>query len=426
MKGSLLTSDRARACYVYLQMPGSLEVVTCGRYQRETLPTGETLGRFVYGQRYLARPDAVELDPFQLPLGESEVALVTREALPGVLADAGPDAWGRNVIRRLGARPDPDVLDFLLESPQDRAGALSFGHGVVPPAPVRDFNRVLQLQELRDAAGAMEAPEGAPVPKGARILLQPTTSLMGGARPKAVIEDDGDLWLAKFPARRDRWNNAPVEAAMLRLAGHCGITVPAARVERLGEEQVLLVRRFDRTATPEGYLRHRMASGLTVVGGEEFTTDREAWSYLRLADEIQRWVGVGAQGHREQLYRRMAFNACISNTDDHPKNHALLAPGRGWQLSPAYDLTPAPQVGLERDLAMECGPEGRAARRSNLLGAAPRFGLTVEEADRIIQGIVACVQGRWASEVRAAGGTEADCAVIANAFVPAGFHFVAS
>jgi hypothetical protein len=70
----------------------------------------------------------------------------------------------------------------------------------------------------------------------------------------------------------------------------------------------------------------------------------------------------------------MCFNAPISNPDDHPRNHAIIAWDRDWKLSPAYDLTPMSLIGLEwRDLAMMCGDAGRAAAATNPIALRPLF-----------------------------------------------------
>jgi len=119
----------------------------------------------------------------------------------------------------------------------------------------------------------------------------------------------------------------------------------------------------------------------------------------------------------------MVFNALITNSDDHPRNHAAVAPGAGWELSPAYDLTPNPMHSLERrDLAMDCGLYGRIARRENLVSGSRRFGLAPDEADRIITEMKEIVSTAWREEVRAAEGSEADCAAIERAFVYEGFE----
>jgi serine/threonine-protein kinase HipA len=419
---------RDEECYVYLQLPGSLETVTCGRYVRQRTREGTHVGRFVYGRSYRARPDAVPLDPFHLPLTADVQETARLEGVFGALRDAAPDAWGRRIIERILGRSDLGEVDYLLESPEDRAGALSFGRGPVPPAPLRDFNRVVQLAELRAAAALLEEDRrDAPVPEQVLGLMQPGTSL-GGARPKNVVEDDAGLWVAKFPQRGDRWNNAPVEAAMLSLAGRCGIRAPKTRIECVGGESVLLVKRFDREwaggdGGPPAYLRHRMVSALTVLDAEESPTDRRNWSYVSLADELRRW-SARPDEDRAELFRRVAFNALISNLDDHPRNHALIAPGRGWRLAPAYDLTPNPRHGMEdRRLAMECGHFGRIARRDNLISQAPRFGLQPDAASAVVDEIRDAVRAHWRGEVMRHGGSDHDCAVIEAAFVYPGFEY---
>lgn len=412
-----------RSCYVYLQLPGMLDVVTCGRYEREILRDGRIVGRFVYGRSYRERADAVPLDPYHLPVTPRRYETARLDGMFGALRDASPDAWGRRVIEKMTGRVDLDELDFLLQGPEDRAGALSFGLGPAPPGPARRFNRLLQLAELRRAAQLLEeTAAGEPIPAQVVQLTDPGTSL-GGARPKNVVEDDDGLWIAKFPQRGDRWNNAPVEGAMLALARRCGIRTPEARTERIGGDGVLLVKRFDRTQVEGGYLRHRMVSALTVLDAEDRVTERANWSYVLLADELRRWSEHAATD-RLELFRRVVFNALISNVDDHPRNHALIAPGREWHLAPAYDLTPHPSISLERrDLALECGPLGRMARRDNLIAGAPRFGLEPANAAVIIEEMKHTVASHWRAEVHRLGGTASDCALIEAAFVYPGFDY---
>jgi len=416
-----------RQCFVYVQLPGSLETVVCGRFERAVARDGRVVGRFVYGRSYRARTDAVPLDEVHLPLAPTVYETAKLDGVFGALRDAAPDAWGRRVIERVMEREDLDELDFLLESPQDRAGALSFGRGPVPPGPVREFNRVVQLRELRRAAALIEEDLPRALPPQIVDLLDPGSSL-GGARPKNVVEDDDGLWIAKFPQRGDRWNNAPVEAAMLGLAGRCGIRVPEARVERVGTESVLLVKRFDRerVSTEDdhlGYLRHRMVRALTVLDADDAPTDRRNWSYVLLADELQRWSSR-PRHDRPELFRRIVLNALICNVDDHPRNHALVAPGREWRLAPAYDLTPNSRQGTEaRRLAMECGLLGRVATRENLLSQCVRFGLRPDEANAIVDEMASTVARFWRSDVLRHGGSERDCDAVERAFTYPGFEY---
>jgi serine/threonine-protein kinase HipA len=120
----------------------------------------------------------------------------------------------------------------------------------------------------------------------------------------------------------------------------------------------------------------------------------------------------------------MCFNAMISNTDDHPRNHAIIAQETDWRLSPAYDLTPATPVSNEhRDLAMVCGDAGRYANAQNLLSQAPRFLLKREEAAEILTAMRECIQSQWDRVARARGVSEADCGKIRSAFLYKGFFY---
>ena len=245
---------------------------------------------------------------------------------------------------------------------------------------------------------------------------------MGGARPKNVVEDDEGLWLAKFPDRGDKWSNARVEGAMLALAAECGIRAATYRIEKVAGKDVLLVKRFDRTRTDSGYLRHRMVSGLTMLGAEDTHGDRGKWSYLLLADELRRRSSRAAEDLAE-LFRRMAFNALISNTDDHPRNHALVAPTEKWELSPAYDLTPNPLVSIEkRDLAMTCGRFNRYANRINLLSEHAQFKLSLDQARSLIVEVHRVIAARWMPVLRQHGVSGAHCEQVAQAFNYPGFE----
>jgi serine/threonine-protein kinase HipA len=417
-----MASSDQRA-YVYLQLPQSLEVVTAGFYELD-FPQGVPTGSFVYNPAYLQRADAVPLDPYELSLAPRRVQTVKLKGIFGPLRDASPDAWGRRIIEKHTGRTDLTEVDYLLHSPEDRAGALSFGRDKVPPAPIRKFNQVIQLEAL--LAGAEQFMEdeaaGKPgVPEQMLELLQPGTS-MGGARPKNVVEDGEGLWLAKFPDKSDKWNNARVEGAMLALAQECGLRVARHRIEHVAGKDVLLVQRFDRTLTANGYLRHRMVSGLTALGAEDSHGDRAKWSYLLLADELRRRSARPAQD-LEELFRRMVFNALISNTDDHPRNHALIATTDKWELSPAYDLTPNPLTSVEkRDLAMTCGAYNRYANRANVLSQHGQFKLSIEHAAVIVDQLQQVVAARWHTTLRQQGTTPADCDKLAGAFNYAGFE----
>ena len=413
----MTTADR---CYVFVQLPGTLEVVPCGRFRAEE-KLGVVAGKFSYLSEYLARSDAVAIDPFELPLKKGTFTTTRLNGIFGALRDASPDAWGRRVIEHVFRVNELSEVQYLLNSPEDRIGALSFSRDETSPAPVQRFNKTLQLAQLLSVAEKILDGVAPETIAQRTDLLSPGTSL-GGARPKSVVEDDTGLWVAKFPLRSDRWNSPVVEAAMLSLAGKAGLQVAEHRVERVGKRDVLLVKRFDRERTAGGYLRRRMVSGLTVLQAEDAASDRLAWSYPRLADELGRWCRA-PQEQRQELFRRIVFNALISNSDDHPRNHALIAPSADWHLSPAYDLTPSPTVSQERRLAMQIGERGVSATRANLLSAARRFDLTREQATTEIDRLKDFVLTHWERVVREEGAVNADVAAIASAFDYPGFEY---
>ncbi|WP_457336827.1 type II toxin-antitoxin system HipA family toxin [Rhizobacter sp. P5_C2] len=419
-----MTSEPSGECFVYITLPGATEPVTCGRFALNVDRHGVPEGRFVYGRSYLARADAVPIDPVELKLGERTHTTNALNGVFGALRDASPDHWGRRVIQRHLGQPQPGELAYLLHAPDDRAGALGFGLNQAPPAPKRSFNQTLDLARLQATADAVVADDARPadaVTEQVSNLLLVGTS-MGGARPKAVVEDASGLWIAKFNAATDAWNSARVEHAMLTLARRCGLTTADSRVVEIAGRDVLLVRRFDREKVPGGYLRARMVSALTMLRAEDTFQSRDRWSYVQLAEELRRACSE-PQANAAELFRRMCFNALISNTDDHPRNHALIARGQAWQLSPAYDLTPAVPVSIERrDLAMACGDAGRFANAGNLLSQCARFLLQPAQAQRIVDEMESQVRSSWFATAREAGVSPADCDRIAGAFAYEGFR----
>jgi serine/threonine-protein kinase HipA len=209
---------------------------------------------------------------------------------------------------------------------------------------------------------------------------------------------------------------------MLALARECNLQVSESKISKAGDGDVLMVRRFDRQKSGRGYRRARMLSSLTLLRSEDSHQDRSKWSYVILVEELRR-ISSRPKADASELFRRMVFNALISNSDDHPRNHAVIAMERDWQLSPAYDLTPLPQISIERrDLALECGDMGRYANAGNLLTQSARFLLAPKEAEKIINEMEEAVVKRWYDIARNEGVSEKDCAGIAGAFVYPGFR----
>lgn len=415
-----------KECFVYIMLPGATQFVTAGRFVLKTDRTGIPLGRFVYGKSYLERPDAVPIDPVELKLARTTFRTTVLKGMFGALRDAGPDYWGRRVIEKHTGTPQIGELDYLLHAPDDRAGALGFGLGPIPPAPRQHFNKTLDLEKLLHLADAIiaddDVPRGPEADQVEDLMLIGTS--MGGARPKAVVEDDSGLWIAKFNRPDDQWNHARVEHAMLVLARDCGIRSAESRIITVGGRDVLLVKRFDREKTEGGYQRARMISGLSLLRTGDTHQHRERWSYVLMAEELRR-ISANPKQDAAELFRRMCFNALISNTDDHPRNHAVIAKNREWKLSPAYDLTPSMPISQERrDLAMTCGDAGRYARAENLLSQSARFYLQHEKAETVIATMEDRITATWYETARRVGVSELDCERIKSAFVYPGFRLV--
>jgi serine/threonine-protein kinase HipA len=376
----------------------------------------ELASAFAYGTRYLERPDSFELDPVSLSLTDRSVVrgqlLYPVNALPefGGLRDAAPDAWGRRVIeaRRKVPANTLSEADYLLEAGGDRVGALDVREALDQPARP-SASDLRSLGYLLQAAEAVEA--GVPVPAQLMDLLGAGPSA-GGARPKATVRDDeGGLWLAKFPARNDSFDVARAETCTLELARNCGLTVPEVRHCDVGNRSVMLIRRFDRFWAPAGQYpsagllhdtrpggqltesRVPFISGLTLVGCSEYDSPNK--SYGDLAHAIRRHVHPEHIARdNEELFARMVFNIFVSNDDDHLRNHGFIRDPRvgGWQLSPLYDVVPRPGVAYERRLHLHIGAEGKAATLDNALTHATAF-----FADRAAA--IAVIRRVW-SEVR--------------------------
>ena len=420
----MISTATPAECFVYIILPGETEFVTAGRFELTAGRNGVTTGRFIYGRSYLARSNAVPLDPIELKLRQGTYQTTRLKGVFGSIRDASPDYWGRRVMEKHAGKTTLGEIDYLLHSPDDRAGALGFGLNREPPTPRRKFNQTIELERLQALADLIiadeELPEGDEAEQVQRLLNSGTS--MGGARPKAVIEDNNALWIAKFRHPEDKWNDARVEHAMLVLAGECGLQAAESRVVTIGAHDAVLVKRFDREHTSTGYRRGRMVSALTLLGADENYQNRENWSYVLLAEELRR-ISSKPSTDAPELFRRMCFNALISNIDDHPRNHAVVAMNTDWKLSPAYDLTPSTPISIERrDLALECGDMGRYAHAENLLSQSARFLLESDNAKNTIDTIEEIVKSKWHDIARREGVTENDCERIASAFAYSGFR----
>lgn len=401
----------SKECFVYIQLPNSFDTVTVGKFKWEKAGANSEVGSFIYGKSYLKNTNAIALDPFNLPLEEREFQITTNEGVHGPIRDASPDSWGRYVIQKNTPSDQHDPMGYLLNSAGDRIGALSFGFGKVPPAPVRSFNKTVALEKIIQAAHKLE--NDLPIEDDEKALLMAGPSA-GGARPKTTVESDNHLWIAKFAAANDKQNFSKIELATMKLAKKCGLNVPNIKLISVGTQDVFLIKRFDRVYDnkKQDYYRHHFVSGLTLLNVDE--NDREKWSYVDLADQMRRWI-TNPSSDLHELFKRIVFNGLVSNTDDHPRNHGFINIGNGYMLSPVYDLVPKPETGSTRYLAMPFGKKGREFNIDNLLSNAEAFDLSKEDAKAIFESLKSTTSN-WRSFFSAHGLANSDMQYLEKAF----------
>jgi serine/threonine-protein kinase HipA len=401
---------------VWAWLPGRTEPAVAGVLQQD----GDDLA-FTYDRSYLGRDDAIALSLPDLPLLGGSQRPPRGRVVAGAFRDAGPDAWGRRLVlaRRPGHRYGPDddlgLLTYLLESGSDRIGGLDFQAGADAYVPrLTTSTSLVQMQEAADAFLAGEAL----TPALEAALLRGTG--IGGSRPKVLLRDlapDGSRrgWVAKLSTRADPYPVVRSEAVAMDLARRVGLDVPQTLLERSGGKDVLLVERFDRVPTAGGseptdsgrqVTRRMMVSALTILELDE-TAGRDA-GYPALADQIRARFTDPDQTLRE-LFSRVVFNICVSNTDDHARNHAAFWDGRELTLTPAYDLTPQPRGGGAAEQAMAIDRAGRrAARLSVCLDAAHIYHLDRGEATDIVEHQVTVIREQWDDAADAARLTVED------------------
>jgi serine/threonine-protein kinase HipA len=359
----------------------------------------ESVLSFAYRPEWVADPNAFPIDPF-LPLYEGEQFL---RQMPGVLADAAPDRWGRTLLERREAqvaadetrRPRPlDEWDFLVGvNDGTRMGALRlFRNGAFlddGPLAVPPRTRLRELEQL-----AREVEEGIPRDddreRWIAMLLAPGSSL-GGARPKANFAgDDGSLWIAKFPSREDRYDVGAWEYVVGRLAAAAQIAVPASRLLRLASPyRTYCARRFDRDRGN----RRLYASAMSLTGGR----DHGEAGYLDIARAIRDFGDPDAiADDLRWLFRRVVFNVLVGNRDDHLRNHGFLRAAGGWRLAPAFDVNPSLDKG-EHSLALDASQ--RLPDLDIVRETAPLYRLTPAEADEVFADVRRAVGG-WREEAR--------------------------
>jgi serine/threonine-protein kinase HipA len=296
----------------------------------------------------------------------------------GVFFDSMPDTWGRTLMKRRAMEEAKENgikaetlydIDFLLGVyDEGRMGALRFKLEIDGPFldnhPNSTIPPMSSIRALQQAALKLESDsDSKKLKKWLKLIMAPGSSL-GGARPKAnIIDEKGELWIAKFPSKNDTFDKGAWEYLAYQLALKAGVEISESRIEKIsGKHFTFFTKRFDRLKNQ----RIHFASAMTMTGFNEEILKENTASYLDIAEFIQ-YKGVQNTKDLHQLWRRIVFNIAISNTDDHLRNHGFILNRKGWMLSPAYDLNPsidkdglalnidAEQNDLDFDLAISVG-----------------------------------------------------------------------
>lgn len=390
-----MTSEpQTTEAFVWIWLPGETQPVVAGK-----LEVDNGITHFNYGKSYIDRRNdeipAIAIYEPELPLGPGVLPLLNGLEMPGCIRDAAPDAWGRRVIinKRFGLKGRDtdtgslDELTYLLESGSDRIGALDFQRS--PTEFVPRVPNTASLDELLESAERVE--KGVPLtPELDQALFH--GSSIGGARPKALLEDQGVKYIAKFSSSSDVYSVVKAEYIAMRLASIAGLDVAPVKLVNAAGKDVLLIERFDRITLDYGWARKSMVSALTLFGLSEMMA-RYA-SYEDLA-EIIRYRFTQPKETLSELFGRLVFNVLCGNTDDHARNHAAFWDGKELTLTPAYDICPQSRTGNEATQAMLITGENRFSQLKTCLAAAHHFLLSEREAVVVIDRIETAIREHW-------------------------------
>lgn len=392
-----------------------------------TIVRGKEIFAFEYSSDFLDSESVFEIDP-NLKLYKGPQFLSEEERNFGIFLDSSPDRWGRVLMERreamnawLEERPQRRLMesDYLLGvHDESRMGALRFKTdemgAFLDDDPAHPVPPMTSLRELERATNELEEDtslDDKEYVKRLSLLIAPGSSL-GGARPKASIRsEEGHLWIAKFPGKNDEFDVGAWEYLTHKLALRCKVDMAPSRAEKFYSDQTtFMTKRFDRDETGN---RHHFFSAMTLLGYQDGADAQAGVSYLELVELLQA-RGATISYELEQLWRRILFSICVSNTDDHWRNHAFMLTSKGLRLSPAYDINPNPDgYGLnlnidERDNRLE---------KDIALKVAPFFRLSQAKATQIAREIELVVAS-WRTEAEKLNIGKREIEQMSPAFLP--------
>jgi serine/threonine-protein kinase HipA len=402
-----MISKTEKEAFVWIWLPDETEPVVAGRLEVEN---GNIL--FNYGKSYMDRmgdskPAIAIYDP-ELPLKAGVLPLPEGLTMPGCIRDAAPDAWGRRVIinKKLGLKgagtdtAELDELTYLLESGSDRIGALDFQRS--PTEYVSRTAGNVRLEELIESAERVE--KGMPLtPELDQAMFH--GSSIGGARPKALIQDQGKKYVAKFSSSTDLYSVVKAEFIAMRLAELAGLNAAPVKLAKAANKDVLLIERFDRVPKGDRWARKAMVSALTLLRLDDMMARYASYETL---SEIIRHRFTDPKHTLKELFSRFVFNILCGNTDDHARNHAAFWDGKMLTLTPAYDICPQGRTGNEASQAMLISGDNNLSQLKTCLGTAHNFFLSKEEAREIFGNLTATIEQHWETVCEEAELNEVD------------------
>ncbi len=344
--------DNKRSIHVYAHWLGMVDPLLIGVLHCDRL-RGKEIFSFEYDENWLKNGPSQLLDP-NLQLYSGLHYLNEDQDNFGMLLDSSPDRWGRILMKRREAamarneyRTEQKLFetDYLLGVYDGhRMGALRFK--LEEDGPFLNDNRVMasppwtSIRELEQISLRLEEEDIIDDPaylKWLEMLVAPGASL-GGARPKAsIVDNDGRLWIAKFPSRNDQGDIGGWEIVTYELAIAAGINMAESKAQKFSSDNyTFLTKRFDRTDNNE---RIHFASAITMLSYKDGQDHTDGASYLELVEFIMT-NGANVDQDLEELWRRIVFSICVTNTDDHLRNHGFILTDGGWLISPAYDINP--------------------------------------------------------------------------------------
>ena len=348
-----------------------------------------------YADEWLEHGFALSED---LPLLAEEFLPRDKDTAAGAVDDARPDRWGERVIRLIDKPPRLSLMEYLYFAGPDRFGALgvSSSRERYTPRTGGPLPTLADADAIHDLVRKVLANE--PVPAAQKRLLAPGVT-MGGARPKALLDLDGEQWIVKFSAD-DPTDTPLIEHASMMLARKARIRTATTRPIRLVDGHAVAIERFDRRGRER---IHALSANVALKAAGEPLGYPELAQLLRRRGVIEGDVHLA---HMQELFRRMVFNILIDNTDDHEKNHVLLVnDAQQYELSPAFDVLPSGQaLGYQQ---MRVGSGGADATLDNAMSMAALFGLKADAAVKEVRAVVKVVDG-WQAHFKAAGVSQSD------------------